>query len=158
MKITYNSKIILLIIFLVIMIILPPTFRVLFPRSESENKNTTNSGRKINTTLTCSTETADFYSVKYKITYKNSTVTKIVATFTDTKNDRENSLYSATTTQINFLCGLKSSTYKYVNNDLIITLTKDTYNSNKDNDTIKKMYQDYDAAKRYYKKIGYTCK
>lgn len=147
-----NIKVIIFMVILILLIILPPLFRIIFPR----NKDilTINS----NKTLICQTKTADDYKVIYETNYKNAKVDKIKIKFLDNEKNNTTITSSSFYHQIDYFCGLPSSTYQYINTDIIINLNKKVYQANKHDKTIQSMYQSYSKVKRYYEKLGYTCK
>lgn len=145
-----NTKVIILMVFLAIFIILPPFFRLVFPK-EKEQSLLSNSDK-----LTCSLKKKDSYSVEFQTTYKDKKVEKIVITFTDEGKDGQ-LVYSDNQDQTNYFCALSGSHYHYVDSSLIVTLTQEAFNLNKEDKTIKSMFQDILGAKKYYTKMGYTC-
>lgn len=150
-----NLKLILIIIVLTILIIIPPLLRHFVPKSSTEENALK---KKVNTTLICSKDTSDYYKVVFKTTYKDSKIKKIVIKFNDLASNRGAGGYASTNRQMEYFLSLRSSTYEYINNDLIVYLTDNITEEEKEEDTIKSMYKDYDSAKMYYEKLGYNCK
>lgn len=148
------KKEIFLILLLLLLILLPPLLRTFLPKEKYPNKINT----KINKTLTCETTTKDHYKITYQTTYQDQEVEKIMITFEDQDENRNPQEITTTTDQMDYFCSMKESTYEYLNNNLTVTLTKKVYQKRKTEEPIKSMYQPYDSLKKYYQKLGYTCK
>lgn len=146
---TKNSKYLIAIIGLVILIIIPPLFRITFPKSKENLANKT---------LKCSLTPNKDYSITYETTYKNSDVQTIKITYAFNYINGGEDTSSPIYPQILHFSSLKGSTYKYINNDIIITLDQKVYKNNKDDQILKNMYNTYEKVQKYYKKLGYTCK
>ena len=147
-----SIKVIIFIIILVLLIILPPFFRVIFPRYK--DNLTINSNKK----LFCQTKTADNYTIIYETNYKNDKVDKIKIKFMNNEKNNSSITSSLFYHQVDYFCGLPNSTYQYINTDIIINLNQKVYQANKHDKTIQSMYQSYSKVKKYYEKLGYTCK
>ncbi len=143
-----HIKNIIFIFLLIILIVLPPLFRIFFPRDKTFIEEQR---------LICSLK-VEHYQITFQTTYKNSQVDHIQIQYADLSIPKENLYFSSFASQINYFCGLKDSTYRYINSDVIITLNQNVYQSNSHDQTIKNMYKPYSSLKKYYEKIGYQCK
>lgn len=94
--------------------------------------------------------------ITYKTVFKNEKVEKITITYLD-ENINQGKEYASFKNQIDYLCGLKGSTFKYASNDLIITINKDVLLKNKNDVVLKNMFKKYHSLKMYYEKLGYDC-
>lgn len=142
-----NIKIIISILVLIILIILPPLFRMLFPREKVS---------KVNQVLTCILK-VEHYQVTYQTIYKNSKVDYIQLKYSDLSFPKEDLHLSTLAKQVNYFCELPESAFHYVNGDVVITLNQKVFQANSGDKTIKNMYKSYTSLKRYYEKLGYDC-
>lgn len=143
-----NIRTIIFILILGILIILPPLFRVLFPKEKDYIRNRT---------LTC-TLRIEHYQVTSKTIYKDSKVDHVQIKYSDLSFPKENLHVSKLANQVNYFCGLQKSSFYYVNGDVVITLDQKAYQANSHDKTIKNMYKSYASLKKYYEKLGYDCK
>lgn len=106
--------------------------------------------------LTCVRKLDKTHKITYETIFNDEEVDEIIITYTKENMD-EDGVYSSSKKQIDYLYGLKGSTCTYLNNDLIITITRKTLDLNKDDKTLSKMFKKYDFLKVYYEKLGYKC-
>ncbi len=143
-----NKLIIIVIVILIIVgvcyaILTTGSFKLLATGSKNE--------------LVCSANTQDGYDIEYQTSFSKDSVSEVVVKFVN-RDGSKNEGYSSTKNQIDFFCALPGTTMKYINNDLFIIINKEAYNKNKNEGIIKSMFSNYDSIKKYYTKLGYTCK
>ncbi len=141
-----NNKILSLII---IVLVIFSLIYYLFNRRNVSLKS------KEDNVLICTAKTSDNYDIVYTTIFEDKKVSKIFIRYIIYNKDNEG--YSSTSNQIDYYTSLKGSTYEYINDELTITLDKNTYKKNKDDTTIRNMFQKHEDLKLYYTKLGYTC-
>ena len=145
-------------VFLTLMIILPPLFRMMFPKQIEDKNNKTLNRIEI---LSCErTISNSNYSTSVKVTYKNSQIEQNVITYMkiddsiksgasrgDLSPEEESSYFS------------KLNDIDIVNNEssVIVTLNKKSLENNSNDRNLSNYLQTIDKQEAFYSELGYSC-
>ena len=102
--------------------------------------------------LVCEQKKSD-YSIKITSKIKNDEVSNIKILVTDNSSNM-----NSTKGIIQYYSSMIGSKYSSIDNETTIELTDETKAQCSNLENIKKMFSNYNTAKKYYESDGYTCK
>jgi len=140
--------------FLIIMIVLPPLFRVLFPKTVESNEPK----KQI---LSCERVISNSsYSTYVEVTYINDQLEQSQTTYTKIDDDakvnaKEGQLPPEEESQ--FFTGLNSISITNDDKSAVVILNKDSLGLNNNNETLAKYLQPLTQQEKFYSELGYNC-
>ena len=153
-----KSMIVILgMVFLSLMIILPPLFRVLFPNDDYSQKKQIDQVK----TLSCDRVISNSnYSTHVEVIYRNEGLEQNQITYT--KIDDSSKAGATTGTLIpeeesSYLSKLNNINVTSDENTYVIILNKKSLEDNPNDQTLPKYLQSLSKQEQFYSELGYTC-
>lgn len=150
--------VILGMVFLSMLIILPPLFRLLFPKITVENKKENLDKLEI---LTCDrTISNSDYSTHVEVIYQNNEIEQNQITYTKIDEATKATANTGTITpeeESSYLSKLNNIDVKSDENTYVITLNKKSLEDNPNDQNLINYIQPLSEQEKFYSELGYSC-